>query len=63
MATAATRRENNDVPRTAKIDLTPTGLLMEAAERQWRQPHRAKTKTKQKPFQEEKRHKPKAEFR
>jgi hypothetical protein len=29
MATAATRRENNDVPRTAKIDLTPTGLLME----------------------------------
>jgi hypothetical protein len=29
MATVATRRENNDVPRTAKIDLTPTGLLME----------------------------------
>ena len=30
MATVATRRENNDVPRTAtRIDLTPTGLLME----------------------------------
>jgi hypothetical protein len=29
MAPVATRRENNDVPRTAKIDLTPTGLLME----------------------------------
>ena len=29
MATVATRRENNDVPRTAKIPLTPTGLLME----------------------------------
>jgi hypothetical protein len=30
MATVATRRKNNDVSRTAKIDLTPTGLLMEA---------------------------------
>ncbi len=29
MATVATRRESNDVPRTAQIDLTPTGLLME----------------------------------
>jgi len=29
MATVATRRKNNDVSRTAKIDLTPTGLLME----------------------------------
>jgi hypothetical protein len=44
MATVATRRENNDVPRTAKIDLTPTGLLMEGDfthnrgyERSWHQ--------------------------
>ena len=29
MATVATRLKNNNVPRTAKIDLTPTGLLME----------------------------------
>jgi hypothetical protein len=30
MATVATRRENNDVPRNEnRIDLTPTGLLME----------------------------------
>jgi hypothetical protein len=29
MATVATRRKSNDVPQTAKIDLTPTGLLME----------------------------------
>jgi hypothetical protein len=29
MATVATRRKNNNVPRTAKIDLTPTSLLME----------------------------------
>ena len=30
MATVATRRKNNNVPRTARIDLTPTGLLMES---------------------------------
>ena len=30
MATVATRREKNDVPRSKnRIDLTPTGLLME----------------------------------
>ena len=42
MATVATRRENenNDIPRTEKIDLTPTGLLMEGVYTQ--NPHDAR---------------------
>jgi hypothetical protein len=36
MATAATRRENNDVPRTSRINLIPTCLLMEGLSAQTR---------------------------
>ena len=41
MATVATRRKNNNVPRTAKINLTPTGLLMEGDYTHWLHPDAA----------------------